>query len=141
MTWNWEQQGWPNFTYDSRALEPLEQQFLRKSGEFVGAYKHIRTDDQETLKIELISDEAVKTSEIEGEILNRASVQSSLRQQFGLGVEQPGVRPAERGISKMMVDLCQRFAVPLTAKTLFDWHSMLLSGDKSISAIGGYRTH
>src|SRR5215475_15315069 len=141
MTWNWEQQGWPNFTYDSRALEPLEQQFLRKSGEFVGAYKHIRTDDQETLKIELISDEAVKTSEIEGEILNRDSVQSSLRAQLGLGAEAPNVKPEERGISRMMIDLYRNYADALSDQTLFDWHTMLLAGDREIKVIGGYRTH
>ena len=90
MTWNWEQPDWPNFTYDSEALEPLEKQFLLQSGEFIGACKHIGADDQETLKIELISDEAVKTSEIEGEILNRDSVQSSLRHQLGLGRRTAG---------------------------------------------------
>jgi Fic family protein len=109
-------------------LEPLERQFLLQSGEFIGVYKHIGADDQETLKIELISDEAVKTSEIEGEILNRDSVQSSLRHQFGLGVERPGVKPAERGISQMMVDLYCNFATPLPDKTMFDCHGMLLSG-------------
>src|SRR5215468_721405 len=141
MTWNWEQPDWPEFAYDSKALEPLEQQFLLQSGEFIGACKHIGPDDQESLKIELISDEAVKTSEIEGEILNRDSVQSSLRQQLGLGVEAPGVKPEERGVSKMMVDLYQNFTTPLSDKTMFDWHSMLLSGDTSIRVIGGYRTH
>src|SRR3984885_324667 len=140
MAWNWERPDWPNFTYDSGALEPLEKQFLRQSGELIGACKHIGTNEQETLKIELISDEAVKTSEIEGEILNRASVQSSLRHQFGLGIEPPDVKPAERGISKMMVDLYHRFAIPLTEKTLFDWHTMLLRGDHSI-VTGAYRTH
>jgi Fic family protein len=141
MTWNWEQPDWPKFTYDSRALQPLEQQFLLRSGEFVGAYKHIGADDQEVLKIELISEEAVKTSEIEGEILDRDSVQSSLRHQLGLGPEAAGVTPAERGISKMMVDLYRTFADPLNDKTMFDWHSMLLTGEASIKVIGGYRTH
>jgi Fic family protein len=141
MTWNWQQPDWPNFTYDSTALEPLERQFLLQSGEFIGAYKHVGADDSETLEIELISDEAVKTSAIEGEILNRDSVQSSLRHQFGLGVERPGVRPAERGISRMMVDLYRTFAAPLTDKTMFDWHGMLLGGGDSIGVIGGYRTH
>jgi Fic family protein len=87
MVWNWQRADWPNFIYNSTALEPFEQQFLRQSGEFIGACKHIGPDDRETLKIELISDEAVKTSEIEGRILNRDSVQSSLRQQLGLGAE------------------------------------------------------
>jgi Fic family protein len=141
MTWNWQQPDWPEFAYDSNALEPLERQFLLQSGEFIGACKHIGADDQETLKIALISEEAVKTSAIEGEILNRDSVQSSLRHQFGLGVERPGVKPAERGISKMMVDLYRNFSASLTDKTLFDWHGMLLGGTNSIGVVGGYRTH
>ncbi len=141
MTWNWEKPDWPNFAYDSAALEPLEKQFLLHSGEFVGACKHVGAGDQETLKIELISEEAVKTSEIEGEILDRDSVQSSLRQQLGLGAEAPGVKPAERGISQMMVDLYRNFADRLTGKTMFDWHKMLLSGDKEIKIAGGYRAH
>src|SRR6266550_4209039 len=140
MTWNWQQSDWPDFTYDSRALEPSEQQFLLQSGETVGTFRHIGADDQETLKIELISDEAVKTSEIEGEILDRDSVQSSLRHQLGLGAERPGILPAERGIAEMMVDLYRSFANALTDKTMFDWHRMLLSGDTSIQVIGGYRT-
>lgn len=141
MNWNWEKAEWPNFTYDSTALEPLEKQFLLQSGEFIGAFKHIAPDEQDTLKIELIGDEAVKTSEIEGKILNRDSVQSSLRQQLGLGPEQPGVKPAERGISEMMVDLYRGFAKPLNHQTMLDWHGMLLKGDGSIRVIGGYRTH
>lgn len=141
MTWNWCQPGWPDFTYDSKALEPLEQRFLLRSGEFIGAYKHVGPDDRETLRIELISDEAVKTSAIEGEILDRDSVQSSLRHQFGLGPEPSRVRPAERGISEMMADLYRGFAAPLMDQTMFDWHRMLLSGDRSIATIGGYRTH
>src|SRR5215218_1774638 len=139
MTWNWEQSGWPNFSYDSRALEPLEKQFLWQSGEFVGACKHIGPDDRETLKIELISDEAVKTSEIEGEILNRDSVQSSLLHQFGLGPDKPRISPAERGIAEMMVDLYRTFASPSSDRMLFRWHRMLLKGSRQVAAIGGYR--
>src|SRR5882757_5818696 len=123
MTWNWQQPDWPDIAYDLKALEPLEQRFLLQSGEFIGACKHIGADDQETLKIELITDEAVKTSEIEGEILDRASIQSSLRHQFGLGTEPAKVKPAERGISKMMVDLYRNYATPLTETTMFDWHA------------------
>jgi hypothetical protein len=103
-------------------LAPLEKRFLLQSGEFIGAFKHIVTDDQDTLKIEIISEEAVKASEIEGEILYRDSVQSSLRCRFGLGAERPGMAPAERGIAKMMVDLDRSFADALADKTMFDWH-------------------
>ncbi len=141
MTWNWQQSDWPDFSYDSKVLEPSERQFLLQSGETIGAFRHIEANAQETLKIELISDEAVKTSEIEGEILDRASVQSSLLHQFGLGTERPNVKPAERGIANVMVDLYRNYATPLTETTIFDWHAMLLSEDRSINVIGGYRTH
>jgi Fic family protein len=141
MGWNWQSPKWPKFTYDSKALEPLERDFLLRSGEFVGAFKHVGPEDQDTLKIELISDEALKTSQIEGEVLNRDSVQSSLKRQFGLGQDGRPVPPAERGIAEMMVDLYKNFDAPLTHETMFAWHKMLMSGDRSINVIGGYRTH
>src|SRR5882757_9566428 len=118
MNWNWQKPDWPNFTYDSTVLAPLEKRFLLQSGEFIGAFKHIGADDQDTLKIELISDEAVKTSEIEGEILNRDSVQSSLRHQLGLGTERTGITTAERGIANTRVNLSRSFAGALTNKTM-----------------------
>lgn len=141
MAWIWDQPGWPNFSYDSVGLEPLERELMRRSGEFIGAYKHVGPDDQENLRIELISEEAVKTSAIEGEILDRDSVQSSLRQQLGLGAERPGIKPAERGISQMMADLFQNFRAPLDEGALFAWHAMLMSGSRTIGRIGSYRTH
>jgi Fic family protein len=141
MTWNWEQPDWPKFTYDSAALEPLERQFLLYSGEFFGICRHVGPDDQDILKIELISDEALKTSEIEGEVLDRDSVQSSLRHQFGLGPDERRVPPAERGIAEMMVNLYRSFADALTHETMFAWHGMLMSSERRVQAIGSYRTH
>src|SRR3977135_3543643 len=124
MAWNWQQPDWPEFTYEAAALEPLEKQFLLQSGEFIGAFKHVGRDDQDMLRIELISDEALKTSEIEGEFLDRDSLQSSLRQQFGLATDNRRVSPAEHGIAEMMVDLYRRFADPLTHESMFSWHGM-----------------
>jgi Fic family protein len=141
MAWNWERPDWPNFTYDSGAMEPLEKQFLLRSGEFIGAFKHVGPEHQVTFKIELIGDEAVKTSAIEGAMLDRASVQSSLRQQLGLGTDHQRVPPAERGVAERMVDLYRNFAATLTDETMFGWHRMLLSGDDSVRVVGGYRTH
>jgi Fic family protein len=107
----------------------------------VGAFKHVGQDDRDTLTIELISDEALKTSEIEGEILRRDSVQCSLRQQFGLDADDANINEAEHGIAEMMADLYGGFAAPLTHKTLFKWHKMLMGGGRQIQVIGSYRTH
>ncbi|MGH6776431.1 MAG: DUF4172 domain-containing protein, partial [Bradyrhizobium sp.] len=141
MTWNWEEPAWPHFAYDAAALQPLEAEFLLHSGEFIGAFRHVSQDDQENLRIDLISDEALNTSEIEGEILDRDSVQSSLRYQFGLAEQQAGVPPAERGIAQMMVDLYLNFQKPLANQTIFGWHKMLMSWDRTVRTIGAYRIH
>jgi Fic family protein len=141
MRWNWQQPDWPNFTYDSGALEPLERRFLLQAGEFFGVYRHVGADERDTLRIELIGEEAVKTSAIEGEILDRDSVQSSLRHQFGIAAERPDARPAERGVAAMMADLYRGFAAPLTHETMLQWHAMLMSGDASHGLVGAYRSH
>jgi Fic family protein len=141
MRWNWEKPDWPEFYYDSQSLEALERQFLRQSGEFMGVFRHVGADDRNALRIELISEEAVKTSEIEGEILNCDSVQSSLRHQFGLGPEVSNIPAAERGIASLMTDLYEHFQDPLDDATLFAWHNHLMGGNKSIKTIGAYRTH
>jgi Fic family protein len=85
MNWNWQQPDWPDFVYDAGALADRERRFLLQSGEFLGAVRHVGEGDRDLLKIELLRDEALKTSEIEGEILDRASVQASLLHQFGVG--------------------------------------------------------
>jgi Fic family protein len=141
MLWNWQQADWPKFTFDAAAIEPFEKQFLLRSGEFIGAYRHVRPTERDMLRIELISDEALKTSEIEGEMLNRDSLQSSLRKQFGLGSDDQRVPPQERGIAEMMVDLYQGFATPLSEDTLFAWHKMVMAEERRIETIGAYRAH
>ena len=84
MTWNWQQADWPIFTWDRVRLQTAEQQFLVGGGVLVGTVKHLGSQEQDELAIEAMSSEALTTSEIEDEILDRASVQSSIRQQLGL---------------------------------------------------------
>ena len=141
MKWNWQKPAWPRFQWDQRALSEREGRFLREAGVVVGALKHVGEDQRSNLVIELISTEALKTSEIEGEILDRASVQSSLRRNFGLGTEDRRVPPAEQGIADMMTDLYRGFGAPLTHEKLFAWHSMVMRGRKDVKDIGRYRTH
>ncbi|AFL51486.1 Fic family protein [Sinorhizobium fredii] len=141
MRWNWQRNDWPDFSYDHAALEPLEKSFLLHAGEFLGAYRHVSPEGRDTLKIELISDEALKTSEIEGETLDRASLQSSLRCQFGMDTDSRRIGPAERGIAEMMVDLYRSFGLPLSHETMFVWHRMVMASANRLQVVGGYRTH
>ncbi|MGB8473932.1 MAG: Fic family protein [Candidatus Acidiferrum sp.] len=140
MTWNWQKADWPNFRWDRARLEAAEKQFLVGGGMFVGTVRHLGKDERDQLTIEAMSTEAVTTSEIEGEILDRASVQSSLRKQLGIATGERRVRPAERGIAEMMIDLYRSFAEPLSEETLFRWHRMVMSGSRNLRDVGRYRT-
>ena len=70
----------------------------------------------------------------------RASVQSSIRKQFGLKTDPKKIKPAEQGIAEMMVDLYRSFAQPLSAEMLCGWHRMLMQGRSDLSDVGRYRT-
>ncbi|MBT8037646.1 MAG: Fic family protein [Verrucomicrobiae bacterium] len=141
MIWNWQQADWPHFTYDRKALDGLEAQFLRNAGESFGAFKHVSEDDKNRLKVELISEEALQTSKIEGEILDRDSLQSSIGKQFGIQADHRRIPPAEQGVAAMMVDLYNSFDTPLSRDTLFEWHRRLMNGRQDLRSIGAYRTH
>jgi Fic family protein len=140
MQWNWQQPDWPHFTWDAARLAGAEERFLHGSGILTGALRHFAPEELERLLVDSLSTEAVTTSEIEGEILDRASVQSSIRQQLGLETDKHRSRPAERGIAEMMVDLYRTFADPLSAEMLFRWHRMALRGRRDLSDVGRYRT-
>lgn len=141
MTWNWEHEDWPNFSYDAKALEELENRFLMGSGTLLGAFKHLDGEQQQSITIDLISDEALKTSEIEGEYLDRESLQSSIRKQLGLQASKQKIAPAEQGVSEMMINLYQNFDTPLEHQTLFEWQKMLLKGRTDLKEVGCYRSN
>lgn len=119
----------------------FEARFLRQSGEQAGSIRHVGTEDRAAILIDMLTGEALKTSEIEGELLNRESVQSSLRRQFGLETDHRRIPPAEAGIAEMMVDLYRSFAEPLSHETLHRWHRMIARGRSDIGELGAYRTH
>lgn len=141
MIWNWQRPDWPNFTWNPGTLRAAEEQFLLSGGRFAGTFAHLGAGDRDQLVIEALSTEALTTSEIEGEVLDRASVQSSIRQQLGLATNPRRVKPAEHGIAEMTVDLYRSFEKPLTESMLFEWHRMVMSGRRDIRNVGSWRTH
>jgi Fic family protein len=87
-----------------------------------------------------LSDEAVTTAQIEGEVLERSSVQSSIRRQLGLVGDQRPVKPAEQGMAEMLVDVFRHFDTPLDERTLFAWHQMVARGRTDLRDVGRYRS-
>lgn len=141
MPWNWQQPDWPHFTWRSERLHQAEKQFLLGGGVILGSAVHLTEPDRERLAVEGLVDEALTTSEIEGERLDRASVQSSIRQQLGLQADPRRSGPAERGAAEMMVALARSIGEPLDHATLHAWHAVLMQERRGLRRIGAYRTH
>ena len=140
MRWNWQQSDWPEFRWDEKIFVKAEAAFLQGAGVLVGSAKHLDEDGRQQLVVDAMSVEALTTSEIEGEMLNRASVQSSIQQQLGFLSDRRKVQPAEQGISELMVDLYRGVDGILTEDQLFSWHRMVVSGRADLRDIGRYRT-
>ncbi len=141
MTWNWEQPDWPNFEWDAARLAKAEQQFMVSGGVILGSVAHLEDEVAETLMVQTITTEALTTSEIEGELLDRDSVQSSIRREFGLKTDLMRAKPSEEGIAELMVDLYKHSDQPLSHKMLYQWHKHVTKGRADLREIGSYRTH
>lgn len=141
MSWNWEKKNWPEFTFDATALESREAIFLRNAGMLFGAFTHLDESGQNALRIDLLSEEALQTSEIEGEQLNRESLQVSLQNHFGLHPKKSTIPPAEQGISELMIDLYESWNKPLSRELLYSWNRLLTQGRTDLKESGRYRTH
>ena len=140
MTWIWQHPNWPSFTVDRSRLQPLEARFLHEAGRRIGSWRHLDAQDQTELRVQWLSTEALESSAIEGEILDRASLQSSIRRHFGLGGDRRRASPAEAGVAEMMMALYSEFDSPLDHDMLWRWHRMLI-GERREAAAGAYRQH
>lgn len=141
MQWNWQQADWPNFRYILPFLDDMERRFQKGAGVIVGTLYHIDPEARQGLTLNLISDETVESSAIEGETLDRASVQSSLARHLGFSEDKRRVGHAEAGAAELMADLYQHYAMQLEHDTLFAWHTMLMNGRRDVLEVGHYRTH
>lgn len=141
MLWNWQLSDWPQFAFDAASLRDAEARFLKGAGVVVGSMHHLDGKARQGIVIELISQEMVDSSAIEGEILDRVSVQASIARQLGFAADKRRSNPAEAGAAELMADLYRRYAEPLKDQLLFDWHKMLMNGRRDLADIGAYRTH
>jgi Fic family protein len=139
--YNWQRATWPNFVHDPVALEEDLFSFAEKAGRITGAWQALPEITQQETVIGTMVAEAIKTSEIEGEFLNREDVFSSIKKNLGLHDGNRHVKDRRAvGIAELMLDVRNSWQVPLTEETLFSWHRMLL-GDSRRILVGAWRTH
>ena len=128
MKWNWQQTDWPRFTWSEPRLAKAEAQFLVGGGVILGAIEHLDEEHKQSLMVKTMCEEAATTSEIEGEVLDRESVRSSIHRQMGITTDAVRATPAEQGAASLMVSLYQDSSAPLDEPTLLSWHQMLMQG-------------
>jgi len=134
MPWNWELPDWPHFTYDPSLIAPLEKKFLLGAGSHSAFLKNISTQDFDHFIVETLSTEGLESSKIEGEFLDRESLQSSIKRQFGLKANKKETQK-ESCMASVQTEVYKTFDQELSHEMLWDWHSKLfLSSEK-------YRTH
>lgn len=122
----WQQTDWPQWRFDLARLSPLLARVHQSQGRLLGRMQHlgISLRDQATLRV--LTEDVLKTCEIEGEQLNPASVRSSIARR--LGVDIGALAPADRhvdGVVDMVLDATQNHPTRLSAQRLFSWHAAL----------------
>lgn len=140
MHYNWQQSDWPEFRYDLYGVEHVLFAFAERTGHASGLLKGLTADAQVESTIEMMVVEALKTSAIEGELLSRRDVMSSIRNNLGMASGSAVGDKRAKGAAALMIDVRNSFAAPLSEAKLFEWHRMIMAGSRRIAS-GQWRTH
>jgi Fic family protein len=127
-----ERPDWPNFRWDQDVLAGTLANVRHQQGRLIGRMETLGFLLQQEATLQALTEETVKSSEIEGEKLDEEQVRSSIARRLGMNVA--GVDIVDRrveGVVEMMLDATRNFEQPLTSERLFGWHASLFPGGRS----------
>ena len=137
--YNWEMEYWTQFVYNEELLSNNALKFAALLGESFGVLKAFHTAKQQDEILDIMISEAIKTSEIEGEILSKEDVRSSFLNKLGLTSAIKNIKDKRaENIAFLMFEVRNNFQEKLTEKMLKNWHTILFNNSKYIKA-GMYR--
>ncbi|MCP3888623.1 MAG: Fic family protein [Desulfobulbaceae bacterium] len=140
--WIWEHEDWHKFTFEADKLLTDLGTASQLIGKLDAISQSISGEEKMATLERVLTDDAIETAAIEGEILRRSSVRSSIRKRIGLPVEKEDWDDRADGLIAMLFDARNRKPTPLTKERLFGWHAALFptgySGLKKIR-VGKYR--
>lgn len=132
MTYIHEREDWPKFRWQDQALAASLAEVRHRQGRLIGRMEALGFKLREEAVLRTLTEDVIKSSEIEGEELDVDQVRSSIARRLGMDVA--GLVPAERdveGVVEMMLDATQRYDQPLTQDRLFGWHAALFPTGRS----------
>lgn len=144
MTSIHEHSHWPNFRWSVETLAQPLAAVRHRQGRLIGHMEALGFPLRSEAVLHALTEEVIKSSEIEGEALDREQVRSSIARRLGMDIG--GLVAADRnveGVVEMMLDATQNYAQPLTAERLFGWHAALFpTGRNGMNgiAVGRWRT-
>jgi Fic family protein len=127
-----ERAGWPGFRWDHERISARLLGVRHRQGRLIGRMEGLGFQLRAEAVLNSLTEEVVKSSEIEGENLDRGQVRSSIARRLGLDIG--GLTPADRnveGVVEMMLDATQSYDKTLTGRRLFDWHAALFPTGRS----------
>ena len=127
-----QQEDWPKFRWDEAKIANRLAILRHRQGRLIGRMEALGFTLRSEAVLRTLTEDVLKTSEIEGEMLNPDQVRSSLARR--LGIDVGALTPAERdveGVVEMMLDATQNFSAPLTKDRLFAWHAALFPTGRS----------
>ena len=132
-----ERADWPDFRWDHARIAERLVDITHRQGRLIGRMEGLGFQLRVEAVLNTLTEDVLKSSEIEGETLDRDQVRSSIARRLGLDIG--GLVPADRnveGVVEMMLDATQRYAEPLTGRRLFAWHAALFpTGHSGMSKI------
>lgn len=128
----WQQADWPNWQFASAKLAPALAEVRHAQGRLLGRMAALGFAVRDQAYLHSLTQEVLKTSEIEGERFDTEQVRSSLARRLGLeiGALAPVDRDVE-GIVEVMLEATQHYAAPLSIERLFAWHGALFPTGRS----------
>jgi len=123
---------WQKLGFDQKKLATPLAELRHRQGRLIGRMESLGFSLQKEATLQTLTQDVIKSSEIEGEILDRDQVRSSIARRLGMDIG--GLTHIERnveGVVTMMLDATQNYSAPLTADRLFSWHASLFPGSYS----------
>jgi Fic family protein len=127
-----EWSNWPEFRWDSGRISSRLVEVRHRQGRLIGRMEGLGFQLRKEAVLNTLTEDVLKSSEIEGEKLDRDQVRSSIARR--LGIDIGGLKPSDRdveGVVEMMLDATQHYGQPLKAQRLFDWHAALFPTGRS----------
>jgi Fic family protein len=134
MDYFWQQTDFPNFHFEGADFISQIQEFAKEYGEVNGLLVNISDENKQSLLLQILVSEAIKTSEIEGEYFSREDVMSSLQHQLGIAeMTYPPKDKKAQAISELMWQVRKDYQKPFSLEMLLQWHTTLMRFDKTIN--------